>query len=143
MDSIQLKAMTIMMRAAQYMGEFSRKDIKKYDLNITEFAVLELLYHRGEQPIQVIGKKILIASSSITYVVDKLEKKGYVQRVHCSSDRRVIYASITEQGRQLMDTIFPEHAQEMKRMFEGIDEQELQQLIEIAKKVGKQAEHLL
>ena len=46
-------------------------------MNPTEFAVLELLYHKGNQPLQQIGDKILLASGSITYVVDKLEKKNF------------------------------------------------------------------
>ncbi len=56
-------------------------------MNPTDFSVLELLFHRGRQPIQLIGKKVLITSSSITYVIDKLEKKKitlsekHVQRI--------------------------------------------------------------
>lgn len=66
-------------------------------MNPTEFAVLELLYHKGQQPLQQIGGKILLASGSITYVVDKLEKKGFLERVACPNDRRVTYAAITTQ----------------------------------------------
>lgn len=140
MEELQLKAMMTMLRASQHIGEFSRQQVKAYNLNITEFAVLELLYHKGDQPIQMIGKKILIASSSITYVVDKLEKKGYVQRIHCPSDRRVIYASLTDEGRTFIETIFPQHAAAMTALFEGLDEEQLQQLIDISKQVGKKAE---
>lgn len=142
MQELQLKAMMTMMRAGQYIGEFSRKNVKTYGLNITEFAVLELLYHKGDQPIQMIGKRILIASSSITYVVDKLEKKGYVERIHCPTDRRVIFASLTDSGRALLDIIFPQHAAEMVKMFEGVSEEELQQLIDVSKRIGKKAEEL-
>ncbi|RKJ59666.1 MarR family transcriptional regulator, partial [Butyricicoccus sp. 1XD8-22] len=74
----KLKAFTVLLRASQSVQEASKRDHSKHGLNPTEFAVLELLYHKGDQPIQVIGKKILIASSSITYVVDKLEEKGFV-----------------------------------------------------------------
>lgn len=70
-----LKALVVLMRASQSVQDVLRKDIKVYGLNTTEFAVLELLYHKGDQPIQHIGKKILLSSGSITYVVDKLEKK--------------------------------------------------------------------
>lgn len=142
MQQLQLKAMMTMLRAAQHVSEFSRQNVKTYGLNITEFAVLELLYHKGDQPIQMIGKKILIASSSITYVVDKLEKKGYVERINCPTDRRVIYASLTESGRTLIERIFPQHAEAITQLFEGMDEQQLQQLIDISKQVGKKAEQL-
>src|SRR5699024_11595752 len=62
------------------------------------------------------------ASSSITYVVDKLEKKMYLERKACPKDRRVTYAGITEQGKILMDEIFPqrseEHTSELQSRFE-------------------------
>ena len=75
MNNKSLKLLVVMLRAAQTVEELLKQDMKTYGINPTEFAVLELLYHKGEQPIQRIGKKILLASSSITYVVDQLEKK--------------------------------------------------------------------
>lgn len=75
MSKQSLKALTVMLRATQSVEDVLRKDMQKRNMNMTEFAVLELLFHKGEQPIQKIGDKILITSGSITYVVDKLEKK--------------------------------------------------------------------
>ncbi|RLL47120.1 MarR family transcriptional regulator [Oceanobacillus piezotolerans] len=105
-------------------------------MNITEFGVLELLYHKGDQPIQQIGKKILIASSSITYVVDKLEKKKYVKRVACPDDRRVTFAAITEEGKAVMDEIFPKHQAMMTEIMSVIEADEKAQLIEQLKRLG-------
>lgn len=138
----QMKAFTVLLRTAQHVQEVARKDIAKHELNLTEFAVLELLYHKGEQPIQVIGKKVLIASSSITYVVDKLEKKGYVERQACPKDRRVTFARITETGTAYMKRIFPQHATQMAQIFEELTEQEITQVIALLKKIGYKAEQL-
>ena len=74
-ESLSLKLFVILSRAIQSITKRIEEDIKSYGLNPTEFAVLELLYSKGDQPIQKIGDKILLASSSITYVVDRLEKK--------------------------------------------------------------------
>ncbi len=117
-----LKAFTVLLRASQSVQEASKKDHVKLGLNPTEFAVLELLYHKGEQPIQAIGKKILIASSSITYVVDKLEEKQFVSRRACPTDRRVTYAVITDEGKKLMDDIFPAHVEKIEEIFGAITE---------------------
>src|SRR5699024_5767254 len=104
-EELTLKLFIVMSRAYQSVQKQVAKDIKNYGLNQTEFAVLELLYHKGEQPIQTIGQKVLLASSSITYVVDKLEKKALLERRACPKDRRVTYAGITEKGKILMDEI--------------------------------------
>lgn len=134
-----LKAVTVILRASQSIQEVIRKDVANYGLNPTEFSVLELLYHKGEQPIQVIGKKVLIASSSITYVVDKLEQKKYVRRRGCPEDRRVIYTVLTSEGKALLDDIFPQHVMEIRKIFDDLNADELNQTIELLKRVGYRA----
>ena len=134
-----LKAFTIMFRAYQSVQDATKKDLLQYDLNQTEFGVLDFLYHNGEQPIQVIGKKILVASSSITYVIDKLEQKDYVCRRACANDRRVTYAVLTDEGQVLMDRIFPLHEQKINEIFQVLDQQELEIMNMALKKVGLNA----
>ena len=81
-NSVQqsLKLFIVLSRAHRSINDVVNKYIAEQGLNPTEFAVLELLYHKGEQPLQQIGGKILLASGSITYVVDKLEKKQYIEK---------------------------------------------------------------
>lgn len=105
-------------------------------INPTEFAVLELLYHKGRQPLQKIGTKILLASGSITYVVDKLEKRGLIKRVSCPSDRRVTYAEITEEGAAFMEKIFPEHEKNLHELMNALTPEEKDTAIELLKKLG-------
>lgn len=70
-----LKVFIGLKRTNDMLDKKIHKDIKSYGLNVTEFAVLEVLYNRGEHTIQRIKERILIASSSTTYVVTNLEKK--------------------------------------------------------------------
>ncbi|WP_373836060.1 MarR family winged helix-turn-helix transcriptional regulator [Jeotgalibaca arthritidis] len=137
-----LKALTVLMRSSQHVQESIKRSISNFGLNPSEFGVLELLYHKGEQPIQNIGKKILLASSSLTYVIDKLESKGLVSRKPCETDRRVIFTSITEDGRRLMDEIFPLNEKDIEKIFQALEPSELEQYVELVKKVGIHAETL-
>ncbi|WKA56607.1 MarR family winged helix-turn-helix transcriptional regulator [Planococcus shixiaomingii] len=139
LPNLNLKALTVLVRATDALHEVIKKDVAQYGLNPTEFSVLELLYHQGQQPIQLIGKKVLIASSSITYVVDKLEAKKYVIRKACPEDRRVTFTELTNEGRHLMDSIFPEHERTIDEVFQGIEKHEIEALIESVKKIGYQA----
>ncbi|GCF76730.1 MarR family transcriptional regulator [Bacillus cereus] len=74
-ESLSLKLLAILSKVVQSITKRIEEDTKSYGLNPTEFAVLELLYSKGDQPIQKIGDKILLANISITYVVDRWEKK--------------------------------------------------------------------
>jgi MarR family 2-MHQ and catechol resistance regulon transcriptional repressor len=126
-------------RTLDYLEQIVREDIKQYGLNVTEFAVLELLYNKGDQPIQRIRQRVLIASSSISYVVDKLEEKGCVARVKDPQDKRIYNATLTDKGRALMDQIFPQHAQALTSTFAVLTEEELESLQQILKKLSAQA----
>lgn len=139
---LSLKLFVIMSRSFQSVQKRVIEDISRYGLNQTEFAVLELLYNKGSQPIQKIGKKILLASSSMTYVIDKLEKKQLIERKACSEDRRVTYAHITDKGNKVMNDIFPQHAKALNNIFGSLSIEEKKSLIKQLKKVGLYAEEI-
>ena len=131
-----LKLFIVLSRAYRAVNENVNKLIQTYGLNPTEFAVLELLYHKGDQPLQQIGGKILLASGSITYVVDKLEKKGLLKRVACPNDRRVTYAQITDEGKSFIEKIFPDHENQIHELMSELNENEKEIAIGLLKKLG-------
>lgn len=131
-----LKLFIVLSRSYKAINEQVNKFIAANGLNPTEFAVLELLYHKGEQPLQQIGGKILLASGSITYVVDKLEQKGLLKRVACPNDRRVTYAQISEEGKQFIESIFPEHEQRINEIMSVLSNEEKNTAIDLLKKLG-------
>ncbi|WP_411503090.1 MarR family winged helix-turn-helix transcriptional regulator [Brevibacillus centrosporus] len=141
-DELSLKLFVILSRAYRSISDFVTDDMKRYGLNPSEFMVLELLYHKGEQPIQHIGKKVLLASGSMTYVIDKLESKQLLERKTSQEDRRVIYASITKAGKQLMDEIFPQHRAAIEKLFKGLTAEQKDTMIQLLKETGLKASNL-
>lgn len=131
-----LKLYIVLSRATKAINEVTNQFFQEKGLNPTEFAVLELLYHKGRQPLQKIGSKILLASGSITYVVDKLEKRGFIKRVSCPSDRRVTYAEISDEGAAFMSSIFPEHEQKLHELMSALTPEEKGVAIDLLKKLG-------
>ncbi|WP_416825555.1 MarR family winged helix-turn-helix transcriptional regulator [Ectobacillus polymachus] len=132
-----LKIFIALSRVHHKVMDVSNTSIQSYGLNPTEFAVLEILYHKGSLALQQIGEKILITSGSITYVVDKLEKKKLVKRIPCQQDRRVIFAELTDNGKGLMDEIFPSHELQLHESLMVLSNEEKDQLLLLLKKVGK------
>lgn len=135
-EDLALKLWVVLSRSSRTVGDRIKQDIKSHGLNPTEFAVLELLFHKGDQPIQNIGKRILLSSGSITYVIDKLEERALLARKPCPDDRRVTYATITKKGKTLMETIFPEHQRAIQELFSELNDAEKQRLINLLKKLG-------
>lgn len=134
-----LKALTKFLRASGSVTIMLKKDMQSYGLNPTEFTVMEVLYSKGEQPIQIIGNKVLLASSSITYVIDQLEKKKFVERRVNEKDRRVTLVTLTEDGHEIMEDIFPQHTAVIDELFSELNDEDLERLSESLKKVGYKA----
>ncbi|OAO34405.1 MarR family transcriptional regulator [Staphylococcus saprophyticus] len=140
MDRTQISLNTFvgLNRTLDHLMKIVKTDVQRYGLNVTEFAVMELLYNKGNQPIQRIGNRVLIASSSITYVVDKLEEKGCVVRQRNEKDKRVTNASLTDKGRSMMDEIFPDHASTLESTFSVLTDEEITVLQTTLKKLSAQ-----
>lgn len=79
--ALDLRLMRVMRNMAMALFESLERDIDSYGLDRETFQILEFLYNKGPHPIQKISDTFSIPSGSITYVVDKLEKKGFVQRL--------------------------------------------------------------
>lgn len=138
-ESESLKLLVVLSKAYKTLMEKAAKDAKKINLSPSEFAILEVLYSKGRVPLQQIGEKILITSGTITYNIDKLEKKLLLQRVPCAEDRRVIYAELTTTGSELFDRIFPQHTAYIHNLMSGLSLKQKQQAIELLKLLGKGA----
>ena len=133
----ELKLFVVLCKTFRTVSDIAKQDIKKHGLNLTEFEVLELLYSKGPQTIQDIGRRILLTSGSMTYVVDRLTEKGLVQRKNCEEDKRVIYAALTEQGEKILDDVFPAHAGCIADIFKGLSAEEIEQMTEGLKKISR------
>lgn len=132
-----LSLWVVMHRAFTSLNQVAEADIRARGFNPTEWGVLEFLYHKGAQPLVKVGEKNLVSSGSVTYVVDKLEAKGLLKRAPCATDRRVIYAVLTEEGEALMRREFPAHAETIRQMFSHLDAETQDQLRSLLKKAGK------
>lgn len=136
-QATSLKLFVVLSKAYKAISEQIIKDIKQYGLSSSEFMTLEVLYTKRRIPLQQIGEKILVTSGSITYNIDKLEKKLLLRRIPCREDRRVIYAEITDAGDELFNRIFPEHAEIVHHLMSGVPQNEQESIIALLKKLGK------
>ena len=70
----------VLMQTSKAVQDRMRVEMSQYNLSITEFSVLEVLYNKGKQTIHQIGNSILISSGTMTYVIDKLEQRDLLCR---------------------------------------------------------------
>ncbi len=130
-----------MNRAVRSIEDHLRRQVEAHGLSYTEFAVLEVLLHKGSLPIGEIGSRVLRASGSMTYVIDKLERRGLLQRRTDDADRRVIHTELTEQGRGLIECVFQEHETLLGDVMGGLAPEEQEAAIDLLKRLGLHAQH--
>ena len=138
--SSELKLTTILFRTFQHVQSVIKQDIESYDLNIAEFGTLEVLYHKGELPIQAIGQKVLMANSSMTYVIEKLIEKKWITKMQNPQDRRNMLITLSDQGKIFFEEIFTKHQQTLKDIYDILQENEVDTLMLLLKKLGYHAQ---
>jgi len=136
-DTSGIKLWLVLWKAAQSMKETALGSVSSFDMCGSDFAVLELLLHKEELPVNVIGKKVFLTSGSITAAVDRLEKRKLIRRKNDSSDRRIKKVSLTARGRKLISSAFSDHRLVMEQAVSSISKTERATLIRLLKKLGK------
>src|SRR5882672_8035979 len=96
----------VLWKAAHAIEQNAVRSVSALGLGLSEFAVLEVLLHKGPQPVNVIGKKVLLTSGSITAAVDRLESRKLLRRTAVPRDGRSQIVQITETGRHLIERAF-------------------------------------
>ena len=136
------KVWLVMMKAMRALTKYAAAGIEDTGLGPSDFAVLELLLHRGPLPVNTIGPVVDLTPGSISIAVDRLVAKGLVSRVESAEDRRVRIVALTPRGKDLIVSAFRKHSGQMKRVFSELSTEELRGLEVALKKVGRRASAL-
>ncbi|MBW2478046.1 MAG: MarR family transcriptional regulator [Deltaproteobacteria bacterium] len=99
-----------MMRATNKLTNRIHRHLKDDNLTVSQFAVLEAIYHLGPLSQGELVHRILKSNANLTTVVDSLEKKSLVLRKRSKDDRRRVTVHLTERGEELIAKVFPRHA---------------------------------
>jgi MarR family 2-MHQ and catechol resistance regulon transcriptional repressor len=133
---LSLKTYAKIMRAVSNVTANMHRHLAHYKLTVSQFGVLEAIYHLGPLCQLEIGQKILKTGGNMTMVIDNLEKRGLVARVTDPSDRRYTRVGLTEDGDRLIRKLFPRHAEITAQVFSVLETKELNELGSLMKKLG-------
>jgi len=126
----------VLWRAARAIEQNAINSVLGLGLGLSEFAVLEVLLHKGPLPVNVIGKKVLLTSGSITAAIDRLESRNLVHRTADPQDRRARIVHLTETGKRLIEDGIQRHAMDLEETLAVLKPGERMELIRLLKKAG-------
>jgi MarR family 2-MHQ and catechol resistance regulon transcriptional repressor len=133
----------VMMKAMRALTRYAAAGIEETGLGLSDFAVLEVLLHKGPLPVNTIGPIVDLTPGSISIAVDRLFAKGLVSRMESGEDRRVRIVALTSRGRDLITPAFRKHAGQMRKVFSELSSEELRSLEVALKKIGKRVAALM
>ncbi len=126
-------------RAVKEIEKRVRPHLASHGLGATEFAVLEVLYHKGPLPLGEIRDRILVTGASTTYIVKKLEQRGLMRRRPSGEDQRVVFGELTPAGRRLIGDVFPEHVEQLREAMAGLSVQEKRAAGQLIRRLAQHA----
>src|SRR5829696_357538 len=96
-----MSAVTSIMRVQQILLARLNDELREFDLTFPRYEALMLLYYsrRGALPLGKMGDRLQVHRTSVTNIIDGLERSGFVRREPHERDRRTTLAAITESGR--------------------------------------------
>lgn len=133
------RALRLWISLARCYQTFSRavgQKIAEYGLTMPQFGILEALLHLGPLTLGELAEKLLVTGGNVTYVMDRLEEEGLVYRERCGEDRRVIYAKLTPEGREVIEGAFPGHGEFVLGLMDHVDLEEVDEARRLLKKLG-------
>jgi MarR family 2-MHQ and catechol resistance regulon transcriptional repressor len=108
-DIRALSAFINLTRASESLLASQGRRLAKEGLTVSQWGVLEALYHLGPMSQKDLGLKLLKSGGNITMVVNNLERRSLVTRRRVKGDRRFVEIRLTAKGRRIVERILPEH----------------------------------
>ena len=116
------------------IGEALEKALEaQFQLSVVEFTVLDALGRQNgwHMRMQQLARAAALSQSATTRLVNRLEQRGLLHRVLCDDDRRGIYSTLTEPGKELLERARPVHDAILERVLdEACSVPELRPLVE-------------
>lgn len=129
----------VLWKASRAVEARALQSIEHTGLCFSDFGVLEALLHKGPLPVNVLGKKVLLTTGSITTAVDRLARRGLVERRNDPGDRRVRLVRLTRKGRQLIEPAFAQHGADLEEVVSVLTREERATLVALLRKLGMSA----
>jgi DNA-binding MarR family transcriptional regulator len=139
-QSLEAQAFVTLVRAhAAATRRLSAQLSADHGLTISDFEVLLRLGRAPDRRLRRVdlAEQVLLTASGITRLLDGLERKGYVERASCATDRRVVYAVLTDDGLTKLREAAATHFGQIEELFGArYDERELTELGTLLARLG-------
>lgn len=133
-----LSAFVKLMRGSDSLVSATHGHLASAGLTISQFGVLEALFHLGPMPQKELADRILKSPGNMTTVLRNLEKRGLVYRKRSAEDRRISDVHLTADGSALISELFPRHLKGLVGAFSKFNDDELADFVRLSRKLNQE-----
>jgi DNA-binding MarR family transcriptional regulator len=119
LDEQELEAWKAFLRASIRLMERLDSELAGHGISLADY---EILVHLSDEPsgelrMTELAARTLVSRSGLTRRLDRLVESGLVERRSCPTDRRGVFAVLTDAGRMRLEASAPTHVQGVRRHF--------------------------
>ncbi len=126
----------VMMKAHRSIQAYVESTFACMGIGLSDFAILEVLLHRGPMSMSAIGDTVMLANPSMTAAVARLLRQGFVERKCCGGDRRVRTIGLSDAGRALIERLFAQHERDLEALMADVSPADRAAARSVVKTVG-------
>ena len=136
-ESPEEEALLSVVRTSDQLQIRFARLLREYGLTSpTQYNILRILRGEGKPlPILEIASRTITVVPGITGLIDRLERAGFVNRLRCAKDRRVIYVALTDQGMTTLAALDEPLVALHHKLVGHLSQGELKELIRLLEKV--------
>lgn len=140
MNVAAILAATRLLGTASEMEKSLEGYLAQHGVSLSKFFVLTFLRRYMPEGLTAteLAEKISVTRGNMTGLLDGLEKSGLIVRQDSSTDRRVIFIKLSQQGQKLLDEMLPEHFTRVSRIMSSLQEGELKKLTDNLEKIRQE-----
>jgi DNA-binding MarR family transcriptional regulator len=136
-EDITRKIVTLIRQNVRLWALHTRELSRNYDLSVSQLLCLQTLHENGRMSMSDIAESIMVNVSTVTGIVDRLERKGLIERQRETTDRRVITIALTEKGTSLAENSPPAVHHKIVRTVQMLSEAEREEVFDALDSVSR------
>lgn len=115
-----------------------RKILKSYPITPPQFVALQWLFEHGDMTIGDLSNKMFLAFSTMTDLVDRMEKNNLVKRVREEIDRRVVRIHLLSEGERIIEEVIGKRRDYLNAVLSDFDEEEVKEFSDLLAKLHEE-----
>lgn len=138
--SSSLRLLEVISKTSNMVQKVLNKFYKELMLSETQFSALYLVYLAGDDGITLstLGEKMNVTRANITTLVDRMVSRGLIERIINENDRRSIKAVVTDNGKEIFNSILPKYEEFTSVLLNFLTENEKKRFNELLLKIQEE-----